>query len=145
MKRSRSLSVVIVLSLLCLQTASRAEDVAAEAKDLEKTKHRVEALQKEKVAILENLVRQLEKDHSDGLVRMSKVLNTKDRLLKAKLVLATDKAERKAILTERVALFRSLERITMRDYRAGEKTVSPSKVTEAKLRRLDAEIALAKE
>ena len=118
---------------------------AEEKVDSDKRLGRLAKLQEEKLQLLEAGVKHAEASYADGNTSIVGVMKARSRLLKGKLAMAKNPAERVAILKERVEVLKSLETIVLRNHTAGASTVTPATLTNARLKRINAEIALAKE
>jgi outer membrane protein TolC len=112
---------------------ARAADVSAE----------VEALMKERVAVLEVLVKVAKAHYDDGTATYGEVLAASNELLSARLALASDVKTRVALREEMVVNLKELEKILQVQAEGG--LVGAEEVLRAKAARLEAEALLLRE
>lgn len=135
--RSLACGVAFFTAFLCISHSFGEEP--------SKPSGRLRTLQKEKVDLLELAYKQMSKDYSDGTIGILEVVRSHNRLLKAKLPLATSKKERMAILKERVDNLKRWETMCRRNYQAGDTEADTAMLHKVRVKRLNAEIALARE
>jgi RNA polymerase sigma factor (sigma-70 family) len=97
-------------------------------------------LLKQRLAMAKEMAAQFEKGYQMGTVSLTQLLQAKDAVLKAELDLCESDKERVAVLEKMVASAKMSEETAAAMVQSGQ--ASPTSLLEAKLKRLEAEIAL---